>query len=60
MQGGNLLNLKRRGSGRAGSSSAGEWEQWPEEAATVSAGHGNEDDDMQRAIAASLADPDQG
>lgn len=64
--GGNLISLKRRGSGAVGSSpaAAGEWEQWPEEAAGGStageAGHANEDNDMQRAIAASLADPDQG
>ena len=60
MQGGNLINLRHRGSGRAGSSAPqGEWEQWPDEAAGM-AGQSNEDDDMQRAIAASLADPDQG
>ena len=61
MQGGNLINLRRRGSGRADSSGPqGEWEQWPEEAAAGTVGQNKEDDDMQRAIAASLADPDQG
>ena len=59
MQGGNIISLKPRGSGKQGSSSAGEWEQWPEEAGNAS-GQGKEDDDLQRAIAASLADPDQG
>ncbi|KAL3148824.1 hypothetical protein ABBQ32_001704 [Trebouxia sp. C0010 RCD-2024] len=63
--GGNLISLKRRGSGGGvgrGPAAAGDWEQWPEEAAAGSpaGGQGNEDDDMQRAIAASLADPDQG
>lgn len=65
VQGGNLISLKRRGSGGGvgrGPAAAGDWEQWPEEAAAGSpaGGQGNEDDDMQRAIAASLADPDQG
>lgn len=61
MQGGNLINLRRRGSGSVGSSAAqGEWEHWPEEGAAGTAGQSNEDDEMQRAIAASLADPDQG
>lgn len=61
MQGGNMISPKPRGSGRQGSSSAGEWEKWPEEGGTASAGQGqDDDDDLQRAIAASLADPDQG
>lgn len=61
MQGGTLINLRRRGSGGAGRSAPqGEWEQWPEEGGAGTAGQSNEDDDMQRAIAASLADPDQG
>lgn len=60
--GGKLISLKPRGSGGQGSNgnSAGEWEQWPDEGAAASSGHANEDDDLQRAIAASLADPEQG
>lgn len=60
-QGGNLISLKPRGSAGAGRGSAGgEWEQWPDEAGASNSGRDTEDDDLQRAIAASLADPDQG
>ena len=54
--------MKPRGSGGQGSNgnSTGQWEQWPDEGAAASSGHANEDDDLQRAIAASLADPEQG
>ena len=55
-----MISLKPRGTGGRGSSSAGEWEQWPDQADTSSPDQGNEDDDLQRAIAASLADPNQG
>lgn len=60
LQGGNLISLKPRGSavGSSSTHAGGEWEQWPDEAG--SSGQGNEDDELQRAIAASLADPDQG
>ncbi len=62
LQGGNLISLKPRGSAARGSdgNTAGEWEQWPDEGGASSSRHGNEDDDLQRAIAASLADPEQG
>ena len=63
VQSGNLISLKPRGSGGASGTnpSAGDqWEQWPEEAAVSVNGHASEDDDLQRAIAASLADPAQG
>ncbi len=60
-QGGNLISLKPRGSGGGNRGSAeGEWEQWPDEGGASNSGHGAEDNDLQRAIAASLADPDQG
>lgn len=60
-QAGNLISLKPRGSGGASRGSAGgKWEQWPDEGGASNSGHGTEDDDLQRAIAASLADPDQG
>ena len=62
LQGGNLISLKPRGSaiGSSTTHAGGEWEQWPDEAGAGSSGQGNEDDELQRAIAASLADPDQG
>jgi hypothetical protein len=60
-QAGKLISLKPRGFGGASRGSAGgEWEQWPGEGGASNSGHGAEDDDLQRAIAASLADPDQG
>lgn len=57
MQMGNLVSLRPRGSAAQASSSrqGGEWEQWPE-----AEGDTNEDDELQRAIAASLANPAQG
>ncbi|DBB15256.1 hypothetical protein WJX82_009066 [Trebouxia sp. C0006] len=58
---GKLISLKPRGSvGGSRGSAGGEWEQWPDEGGASNSGHGAEDDDLQRAIAASLADPDQG
>ncbi|DBA91903.1 TPA: hypothetical protein ACH3X2_003809 [Trebouxia sp. C0005] len=58
---GHLISLKPRGSGGGSRGSAGgEWEQWPDEGGASNSGRGAEDDDLQRAIAASLADPDQG
>lgn len=60
-QEGHLISLKPRGSGGGSRGSAGgEWEQWPDEGGASNSGRGAEDDDLQRAIAASLADPDQG
>ena len=55
---GNLVSLRPRGAAPQPSSSsspAGDWEQWPDDEGTA-----NEDDELQRAIAASLADPAQG
>lgn len=54
---GNLVSLRPRGAAAQASSSsqAGEWEQWPEDE-----GNTNEDDELQRAIAASLAHDQQG
>ena len=58
LQMGNLVSLRPRGGtaqASSGSNPGGEWEQWPE-----AEGSANEDDELQRAIAASLADPTQG
>lgn len=57
LQAGNLIQLRPQGAASQGSSShgaQGEWEEWPE-----AEGSGR-DDELQRAIAASLADPAQG
>lgn len=58
LQMGNLVSLRPRGGtaqASSGSNPGAEWEQWPE-----AEGGANEDDELQRAIAASLADPAQG
>ena len=63
VQSGNLICLQPRGSGggTGRSQSAGaQWEQWREETVVSATGPASEDDYRQRAIAASLADPEQG